>query len=580
MAVMGEHTQARLILDYEAGRAALSEALPEVVRNPDQFGGALDLPIGALATVFRVKEVAQQRLWSQLSVIEVPDRIQEPAIEPNPEYEDAEVLQASARLITPETGQVNETVEIALDGPSHGNPFTDVELHAYFSLDGQEIRAGGFYDGNGRYVVRFLPETAGHWKFRTESTARSLNGHTGSIIVETGAARGVVRVAETFHFSYAGGGVYRPVGTTLYAWTHQSPELEKKTLETLSTSPFTKVRMCVFPKSFIFNDNDPGLYPFEREGETWDTTRFDPAFFQHFESRIRDLGKLGIQADVILFHPYDRWGFQDLGAAADDRYLRYIARRLAAIPNVWWSLANEYDFVTTKTPEDWERFAGIVAEEDHANHLLSIHNGTRIYDFSVQWATHCSLQKVDYYKTAELVEDLREKWGKPVIMDEIGYEGDLEYEWGSLSAQEIVRRVWETNLRGGYYTHGETYYHPDDELWWAKGGELLGQSAERIAFLDKLVAESPTGRLEPLSLTAPTPAGGVAGEYELHYNGYSQYRYITVGIPEGRDAVIDVIDTWAMTVETLPGTYSGRARVELPVRPYMALRVRVNKAPS
>lgn len=578
MAFMSEHTKARVILDYEAGRAALGEVLPDVVNKPAKYGGALDLPIGALATVYRMKEAAQDRLWSRLSTIEVPDRVEVPPIDPNPRYEGPEVPAASARVTVPQTGRINETVEITFDGPSHGNPFTDVDLHGYFTLDGREVAAGGFYDGNGRYVIRFLPEAAGTWQFRTVSTARSLDGHTGTFCVEPGHARGAVRVADTFHFSYANGEVYRPVGTTLYAWTHQSEELQKTTLATLSESPFTKVRMCVFPKAFIFNDNEPELYPFERDGENWDTTRFDPEFFQHFENRIRDLGQLGIEADVIFFHPYDRWGFQDLGAAADDRYLRYIVRRLAAIPNVWWSLANEYDFVTTKTPEDWERFAKIVTEEDTANHLLSIHNGTRIYDFSAAWATHCSLQKVDYYKTAELVEDLREKWGKPVIMDEIGYEGDLEYEWGSLSAQEVVRRVWETNLRGGYYTHGETYYHPEDQLWWAKGGELVGQSADRIAFLDKLVDESPTGRLDPLPLTAPTPAGGVAGEYEIHYNGFSQYRYVTLEIPDGREGIIDVIDTWAMTIDTLPGTFTGQQRVELPVRPYMAVRLRVENA--
>jgi hypothetical protein len=578
MAFMGEHTKARLILDYDAGRTALAEALPNVVSDPDKYGGALDLPIGALATVFRVSDAAQERLWKQLSSIEVPDRVEVPPVEPNLHYEGEDVPKASARVTVPATGKANESVELTLEGPSHANPFTDVELEGFFTLDDVEVRVGGFYDGDGRYIIRFLPGKAGSWQFRTASTARSLDSHTGKIDVMAGQARGPVCVADKFHFSYANGEVYRPVGTTLYAWTHQSPELQKRTLETLSSSPFTKVRMCVFPKAFIFNDNDPELYPFERDGEKWDTTLFNPAFFHHFENRIRNLAELGIEADVILFHPYDRWGFQDLGAAADDRYLRYLVRRLAALPNVWWSLANEYDFVTTKTPGDWERFAKIVGEEDHANHLLSIHNGTRIYDFSAEWATHCSLQKVDYYKTAENVPDLREKWGKPVIMDEIGYEGDLEYEWGSLSAQEVVRRAWETNLRGGYYTHGETYYHPEDELWWAKGGELVGESADRIAFLDKLVAESPTGRLEPLSLTAPTPAGGIAGEYEIHYNGFSQYRYVTVEVPEGREGVIDVIDTWAMTIETRRGTFTGQTRVELPVRPYMAVRVRVSKA--
>ncbi len=29
----------------------------------------------------------------------------------------------------------------------------------------------------------------------------------------------------------------------------------------------------------------------------------------------------------------------------DDRYVRYLAARLGAYRNVWWSLANEYDFL-------------------------------------------------------------------------------------------------------------------------------------------------------------------------------------------------------------------------------------------
>lgn len=103
--------------------------------------------------------------------------------------------------------------------------------------------------------------------------------------------------------------------------------------------------------------------------------------------------------------------------------------------------------MTAKRREDWERFAYIVTEEDHTDHLLSIHNGTRMYNYSAEWATHCSIQEVDYYKTAEQVTDMREHWGKPVVLDEIGYEGDLEYEWGSLSAHEVVRRAWETTLR-------------------------------------------------------------------------------------------------------------------------------------
>jgi hypothetical protein len=74
-----------------------------------------------------------------------------------------------------------------------------------------------------------------------------------------------------------------PVGTTAYVWTHQGDELEEQTLRTLAESPFNKPRMCVFPKAFLYNTNEP-----------------------HLERRIGEPARLGIEADLILFHPYVR----------------------------------------------------------------------------------------------------------------------------------------------------------------------------------------------------------------------------------------------------------------------------------
>jgi hypothetical protein len=88
---------------------------------------------------------------------------------------------------------------------------------------------------------------------------------------------------------------------------------------------------------------------------------------------------------------------------------------------------------------------------------------------------------------------------------------------------------------------------------------------------------TPPGRIEPISssLLCPTPVSGVMGRYEIHYNNHSQHKFRTVEVPEGCGAEIDIHDTGAMTIETLPGTYNGSQTIELPVRPYMALRMRV-----
>ena len=154
--------------------------------------------------------------------------------------------------------------------------------------------------------------------------------------------------------------------------------------------------MCIFPKRYTYNANEPIYYPFPRtaSGEN-DLTRFNPAFFHHLETRIADLQALHIEADLILFHPYDRWGYSKMPSDADDRYLRYVVARLAAFRNVWWSMANEYDLMKNKTMADWDRFFRIVQETDPYHHLhRSIHNGPNFYDHSKPWVTHVSACKV------------------------------------------------------------------------------------------------------------------------------------------------------------------------------------------
>lgn len=74
------------------------------------------------------------------------------------------------------------------------------------------------------------------------------------------------------------------------------------------------------------------------------------------EKRIDQLNRLGIEADLILFHPYDkgRWGFDAMSNEVNVRYIKYITARLASFRNVWWSMANEWDYVKAKTVDDWK----------------------------------------------------------------------------------------------------------------------------------------------------------------------------------------------------------------------------------
>ena len=61
-------------------------------------------------------------------------------------------------------------------------------------------------------------------------------------------------------------------------------------------------------------------------------------------------------------------------------------------------------------------------------------------------------------------------------------------------------------VNGGYAGHGETYMHPDDILWWSKGGVLHGESWKRFRFLRQIIEDMPPGGLAPQADSRGWPA--------------------------------------------------------------------------
>jgi hypothetical protein len=486
--------------------------------------------------------------------------------------------------------------EVELKGPAEGNPFTDVNLSAVFANGGKSVEVAGFYDGDGIYRVRFMPDRAGAWNYETRSNRAALAGQTGSFTATapTAGNHGPVRVAHTYHFAYADGTPFRQIGTTCYNWTDATEEWQEQTLKTLAASPFNKVRMLLFSQKTGYRETmPPPRFPFVGiPPNQWDFTRFNPEYFRHFELRVGQLRDLGIEADVILFHPYgNKWGFNAMDAAGDDRYLRYLVARLAAYRNVWWSMANEYDFLHTKTEADWDRFFQVVQQSDPYGHLRSIHNGALIYNHNHPWVTHVSIQNGFAVEDPGRAEMYRDVYRKPVVYDEVKYEGDSEYRWGNLTGQEMVHRFWTGTVAGTYVGHGDYFTHPDDR-WVSYGGVLRGQSAPRLAFLRRILEDSPPEGLNPVDKwQEPAGLGGKPGAYYLLYFGREAptswpFRLYRTGLGDGMQFTVEVIDTWNMTITPVDGVFTlkrldryafgdatGRA-VPLPGRPYLALRIR------
>lgn len=501
-----------------------------------------------------------------------------------------------------ETIHVNKwgVFEASIKGNSEGNPFIDEVFTGIFTSENESVCINGFYDGDGLYKIRFMPSYEGNYSFVLHASFTE-KVFSGSFIVDSPKENnhGPVHVKDQYHFEYADGTPYISIGTTSYVWHLQDEETKQSTLKTLKDASFNKMRFCVFPKHYVYNFKDPEYFPYvgtpmdasilnednfmdymgKDEGNTFDKTRFDPQYFRNIEQQIQKLGDLGIEADLILFHPYDRWGFSSMSREEDELYLKYVIARFACYRNVWWSIANEWDLFTKKSVEDFEYNASVLVKNDPYHHLRSIHNCLKVYDQSKDWITHVSYQRIDLYKTVEVTDALREEFHKPVVVDELGYEGNIQFGWGNLTAEEELRRFWETAMRGGYPGHGETYLNDEDILWWAHGGKLHGESYKRFGFLKEVMEEVP-GSIAPLNnewdSTCAISQFEVDAEEKsqyIFYYGFQRPGYRDFYINDETEYAVDVLDTWDMTIR-FAGVFHGKFRIALPSKQYIAVRLR------
>lgn len=503
-----------------------------------------------------------------------------------------------------------EVCELSFQGKKLEKDYVNCDIQVVFTNEDSNITIKAFYAGEGLYKVRFLPKTAGTYTWKMMGGAvYEISETAGELQIAPASsdAHGMV-VAEKQHFHYEDGTPYYPFGTTIYALSHQDDEVTEETFATLEKAPFNKVRMCVFPKHYSFNNNDPQYYAFEKDEEgKWDVKRPCLAFWDNLEEDIIRLGKMGIEVDLILFHSYDRWGFAELTMEENLIYLDYLLRRLAAFPHIWWSLANEFDLcLAVKSMKDWEIIEEYTAANDPYHHLLSNHNSLILWDYHRKNITHVSYQT----KRIADVPELYEEYQKPIVIDECCYEGNLQEFWGSISGKEMTARFWRVMTGGGYCTHGETFLDPENEIiWWAKGGRLHGESPERIRFLKEIVYSLPSpiescvsglyGYIKQLE-KQDEYVGGEASLmlaynrmteeekkifFALEHNYFGHcgedaylFYYDTrtsavdvLNLPEDKVYKLELIDTWNMTRETIAEKASGQTRVELPGREWMAV---------
>lgn len=481
-----------------------------------------------------------------------------------------------------------DTYELSFEYQCNGNPFTEVELYGIFRINSVVRKVYGFYAGNNIFKIRFAPDIIGEWSVETVSNAEALTGKRETFICEkqTNASQMPVRVSNKYHFAYADGTPYYPFGTTCYTWHYQTQEMQDKTIASLKDSPFNKIRMLLFPTNNDNNVDENQSLPFEASRSSAngkleiDFDRFNPLFFDHLEAQITALAQLDIQADLILFHPYETWGFNSMSEEGDLRYIRYVVARLASFSNIWWSLANEYDLLENKDMNRWDTIGCFLQQEDPSGHLISIHNWHKVplyydntlnwYPHQKPWITHLSIQ---YDRMFQIPKWLKE-YNKPIVNDECRYEGNISQPWGNLTPQAMTKQFWEGVCLGGYVGHGETYANEDNYNWVSHGGVLLGDSISRIAFLRKIVEENDL-QLQPFDyLNDWDCCKGIADNGKLLiYLGLDNQPCTKLfgSLEKGKKYSVQIIDTWEMKIEQIPEIVDNQTPIPLPEKSGLAV---------
>ena len=253
------------------------------------------------------------------------------------------------------------TLEIELQGPRTGNPFKDVELTAYVRTRRRRTDCHRLLRRR-RDLSHALHARQGRaWKYTTTSNVRRSTARRAS----SQSSRPRPTITARSRSATRSTSPMPTARRTSSSARRATPGFTKATTRRSKRSRRWPRRRSTSSACACFPSGTRGTRTSRcsirsrarrpTSGTSRDSTRRSSSISR---SGCKDLRDLGIEADIILFHPYDEghWGFDRMPDDADDRYLRYVVSRLAAYRNVWWSLANEYDFMTEKQESDWDRF--------------------------------------------------------------------------------------------------------------------------------------------------------------------------------------------------------------------------------
>ena len=178
-----------------------------------------------------------------------------------------------------------EVVEFKFKLPNEVDQPFAVEFGAVFQhSEGDRLQIPGFFNGDGRWLLRFCPDKLGEWSYTTYSSEPELAGKTGGIeVIENQRTwqHGPIEVSasDPQRFVYADGSPYFLMAFELdwlFALDAENDDEIPRTREIVSTvadSGFNQLVMNVFAYNAPWGEKDkiraehnfakPRVYPFD-----------------------------------------------------------------------------------------------------------------------------------------------------------------------------------------------------------------------------------------------------------------------------------------------------------------------------
>lgn len=460
--------------------------------------------------------------------------------------------------------------DFAFQASAPGNPF-DVELTGEFTgPEGARLRVPGFYDGEGRWVIRFAPTRTGQWSMKTVSSLPALDGKTENSIScvpnRHPNIHGRLRVDPAYphHFIYEDGTRYFLMGYEadwLWGAGMRDPDrrLMRRLIDQMADRGFNHVLVNVYAhdtrwsagRKHEWDWGPPEMYAWEGTNEKPDHSRLNPAFFKVYDGMMLALQDKGIVAHIMLkvYNKAVNWPAK--WSRDEERYFRYVVARYQAFPNVVWDFAKES--YNEKDEALQSRLIDLVRTHDVYDRLTTVHDDD-MYEWDPELSRNVDFrtdqQHSDY---AEMIAFDRSRRRYPVVNSEFAYERGVDnlpsygrvHEWN-----EQLHRAWLVYMAGGY---GVYYYH--NTAWDVFKPDPEPPGMARFQLLKETLSALPYWRMQPSNhLAVGGPCLAVEGEVWAFYAEGDQLVADLSTLAQPQKAQAHWVNTWDGKKE--PATFS------------------------